>query len=140
MSQIVEHTGIVNNIQNNLIQVIIIHQSACADCDAKGACRIIDHPEKMVDVESSDTSFLIGDKVILSCRKSIEHKAVFLAFVVPILLVLFTLILLQSVISKEAISGMISLSVLLPYYIILSFFKIRLKSKFKFEIRKYPTE
>ena len=78
----------------------------------------------------------IGDKVILSCQKSNIHQAVFLAFVLPFILILITLIILLRVISNEVILGFISLSVLLPYYVILSFFKVKLRSKFKFDIRK----
>jgi sigma-E factor negative regulatory protein RseC len=140
MNQIIEHTGIVKSNQDNLIQVKIIQQSACGNCDAKGACMVIDNQEKIVEVESVDSSFLIGDKVILSCQKSNIHQAVFLAFVVPFILILITLIILKPVISNEVILGLIALSVLLPYYVILSFFKTKLKSKFKFEIRKDITE
>ena len=136
MNQIIEHTGIVKNNQDNLIQVKVTQQTPCGNCDAKGACQVINNHEKIVEVESIDSSFLIGDKVILSCQKSNIHQAVFLAFVLPFILILITLIILQRVISNEVILGFISLSVLLPYYVILSFFKVKLRSKFKFDIRK----
>lgn len=140
MNQIIEHTGIVKSNQNNLIQVMITQKATCGNCDAKGVCPVIDNQEKMVEVESVDSSFLIGDKVILSCQKSNIHQAVFLAFVLPFILILTTLIILQRVISNEVILGLIALSVLLPYFVILSFFKVKLRSKFKFEIRKDITE
>ena len=140
MNQIIEHTGIVKSYRDNLIQVTITKQATCGNCDAKGACQVIDNHEKIVEVESVDSSFLTGDKVILSCQKSNIHQAVLFAFVLPFILILTTLIILQRFISNEVILGLIALSVLLPYYVILSFFKVKLSSKFKFEIRKDITE
>jgi len=140
MAQLIEHNGIIKDIQNNLIQVLITRQSACSDCDAKGACTVSDHQEKIIDIESSDLSFRIGENVVLTGRQSIGFYAVLLAFVLPFILVLITLIILHSFIINEAISGIVALLVLVPYYVILSLFNKRIKANFKFEIRKVVTD
>jgi len=62
--------------------------------------------------------------------------AVLLAFVIPFLLILFTLFLLKDKIDNEAISGSIALGTMLPYFLILSFFNKKLKSKLKFHIKR----
>ena len=140
MAQLIEHNGIIKDIQNNLIQVLITRQSACSDCDAKGACTVSDHQEKIIDIESSDLSFRIGENVVLTGRQSIGFYAVLLAFVLPFLLVLLTLIILHLFMINEAISGIVALLVLVPYYVILSLFNKRIKANFKFEIRKVVTD
>jgi len=140
MAQLIEHNGIIKDIQNNLIQVLITRQSACSDCDAKGACNVSDHQEKVIDIESSDLSFRIGENVVLTGRQSIGFYAVLLAFVLPFLLVLLTLIILHLFMINEAISGIVALLVLVPYYVILSLFNKRIKANFKFEIRKVVTD
>jgi len=140
MAQLIEHNGIIKDIKNNLIQVLITRQSACSDCDAKGACTVSDHQEKIIDIESSDLSFRIGENVVLTGRQSIGFYAVLLAFVLPFILVLITLIILHSFIINEAISGIVALLVLVPYYVILSLFNKRIKANFKFEIRKVVTD
>ena len=66
MSQIIEHTGVINQITGNHIRVSIIQQSACSGCHAKGACTATDMDEKMIDIESSDSSFKVGDMVLLN--------------------------------------------------------------------------
>ena len=132
----IEHSGIIKNIQPNLIQVLIIQKSACGDCDAKGACIVSDQQEKIIDIVSSDTTFKTGEQVIITGRQSLGLHAVLLAFVIPFILILITLVTLHSIIINEAISGIAAVLVLVPYYIILSFFNTKLKAKFKFEIRK----
>lgn len=136
----IEHSGIIKNIQPNLIQVLIIQKSACGDCDANGSCIVSDQQEKIIDIVSSDTTFETGEQIIITGRQSIGLLAVLLAFVVPFILILITLIILHSLIINEAISGIAAVFVLVPYYIILSFFKNKLKAKFKFDIRKVTTD
>ena len=63
-------------------------------------------------------------------------RAVLIAFVIPFLLILISLFILRSYVSSEALSGTIALSVLIPYYIILSFFNKKMKTKFQFHLKK----
>lgn len=136
MALLIEHSGIIKDIQPNLIQVLIIQKSACGDCDAKGACIVSDQKEKIIDIESSDTSFKTGEQVILTGRQSIGLYAILLAFVFPFILILFTLIILHYTAINETISGITALLVLVPYYFILSLFNKKIKANFKFEIKK----
>lgn len=140
MASQIEHKGIIKNIQPDLIQVLIVQKSVCGDCDAKGVCIVSDKQEKIIDIESPDKSFKTGEQVILTGRQSTGIHAVLLAFVIPFILILITLLILHLFVINEVISGMAALSVLVPYYIILSFFNKRLKADFKFEIRKDTTD
>jgi len=136
MSQIIEHTGIINHIEGSHIRVSIVQQSACSDCHAKGACTAADMDEKYIDLESSDASFKIGDRVMLYGQSSTGLIAVLLAFVLPFLLILITLFILRYYVANEILSGAIALSVLIPYYIILSLFNKKMKARFRFYIKK----
>lgn len=136
MSQLIEHTGIINHIEGSHIRVSIIQVSACSGCHAKGACTASDMDEKFIDVESSDTTLKEGDMVKLYGQSSMGLTAVLIAFVIPFLLILVTLFILRSYVTNEALSGTIALSTLIPYYIILSFFNKKMKTKFQFYIKK----
>jgi len=140
MSQIIEHTGIINHIEGSHIRVSIVQQSACSDCHAKGACTAADMDEKYIDLESSDASFKIGDRVMLYGQSSTGLIAVLLAFVLPFLLILITLFILRYYVANEILSGAIALSVLIPYYIILSLFNKKMKARFRFYIKKEVAE
>lgn len=137
MSQIIEHSGIIENINGSNIRVQIIQESACSGCHAKGACSAADLKDKYIDVETDQTGYRVGDTVTLLGQSSMGLFAVLLAFVLPFLLILLTLLFLKNKIDNELISGTIALGILIPYFIILSFFNNQLKSKLKFSIRKY---
>lgn len=139
MSQIIEHSGFVYQINGKHIKVQILQQSACSDCHAKGACTAADMADKFIDVESDDAGLKVGQAVTVYGQSSLGLLAVLLAFVIPFLLVLITLFLLNNKIDNEAISGTIALGTLLPYFIILSFFNKKLKSKLKFYIKRNDT-
>ena len=136
MAQIIEHSGIINKIDKNRIQVLIVQQTACNECQANGVCFTAENGTKIIEVENSESIFKEGDKVILFGMKSNALLAVLIAFLLPFILILISLFILNYFIANEVISGAISVGILLPYYLILSFFNKKFKSKFQFEIRK----
>jgi sigma-E factor negative regulatory protein RseC len=136
MSEIIEHSGIIQNVNGKHIQVKIVQLSACSSCHAKGACSAADVDDKLIDVETDQTDFSVGETVLLYGQSSMGLLAVFLAFVIPFLLILFTLLILKLYISNEALAGSIALVTLVPYFFILSRFNSTLKSKLKFQVKK----
>lgn len=136
MSQLIEHAGVIHQIDGRHIRVQILQESACSGCHAKGACSAADMKDKFVDIESDGSDYKVGEQVTLYGQSSMGLFAVLLAFVIPFLIILLTLFILKNYIDNEAISGSIALGTLLPYFIILSFFNSRLKSKLKFQIKK----
>lgn len=136
MGQLIEHNGIIKNIQNKHIQVLILQQSACGECHAKSVCSVSDKTEKIIDVDYFNSDFKIGDKVTLFVSQSIGLNAVTFAFIIPFVLILTTLLVLKLLILNEVYAGLLSVSILIPYYFILSLFKNKLNSKLKFNIKQ----
>jgi len=137
MSQIIEHTGKIHRIDGDKVQVLITQNTACGACSAKSACAIAAQTaEKFVETTSEDSSFAVGDEVIVYGQQSLGLFAALLAFVIPILLILVILFVLRYFVENEVVSGTIALAILIPYYITLSFFRDKLKTKFQFYIRK----
>ncbi|MDD3079645.1 MAG: SoxR reducing system RseC family protein [Paludibacter sp.] len=136
MSQKIEHNGIITHIDDKNIKVSIIQKSACSDCHAKGTCTASDMDEKIIDIANTGGSYQVGEMVKITGQTSMGFLAVLLAFVIPFTLILIGLFVLRSFTDNEAISGTISLALLIPYYIILSLFNKKLKNKFQFTIEK----
>ncbi len=136
MSQIIEHSGIIEAVHGKHVRVMIVQESACSSCHAKGACSASDMKDKYVDVETDSSGYHVGDSVMIYGQSSMGMLAVLLAFVIPFLLILLSLFILKTVTANELLSGSIALGVLLPYFIILSLFNPKLKRKLKFQIRK----
>jgi sigma-E factor negative regulatory protein RseC len=136
MKQEIEHSGIIESINGQQMRVQIVQMSACSSCHAKGACSAADMDEKYIDVESNDIDLKVGDAVNIYGQSSMGLFAVLLAFVLPFILILLSLIVANNFTKNEGIAGTISLAVLIPYFAILSLFNNKLKRKLKFYIRK----
>lgn len=136
MSQVIEHTGRIQRIDGNRVQVLITQHSACSGCHAKAACTAADAAEKVIEAETDDATLQVGDTVTVCAQRSTGTLAVLLAFVIPFLLILLVLVVLRAWIDNEPLTGTLALASLIPYYMILSLFKGKLKSTFRFYIKK----
>lgn len=136
MSKMIEHPGIVQTKGDGVVTVLITQSSACSSCHAKGACTAADKSEKLVEALVIDNNLEVGDAVIVYGQRKLGMKAVLWAFVIPFVILFVTLLLLQQTGLSEAWKGTLSLATLIPYYIILSFFRENLKKGFCFYARK----
>lgn len=114
----------------------IINQSACSSCHAKGACTVADYQEKEIEVSEYSGSYNIGQEVTIIFKQAKGFTAVIWGYVFPFFLVLGTLIVAQEITGNELKAGILSLIILVPYYITLYFFRHLLKKVLKFEVEE----
>lgn len=135
--QLISHKGVISEIDRDTISVTILVESACASCHAKGMCTIADTAEKVIEVRNRKPGqFKVGDNVQVAMKKSLGLKAVFYGYLLPFLVLLFTLLLVYESTGSEATAGGIALLILLPYYFGLYMLRDRLKARFEFDIYK----
>ncbi|MDC1106671.1 SoxR reducing system RseC family protein [Prolixibacteraceae bacterium] len=130
------HEGIVSRIENQDAWVKIIAKSACAGCHAKGACSVADVEEKLVHIKNAPLGLEAGKKVTLVANKKQEKFAVFLGYVLPLVILILALILLKQLGFNDSTTAILSLTILAPYYTILYIFRERISNKLEFSIRK----
>ena len=131
-----KHLGIVENIQGSHLSVRIVQTSACAACSAKGHCSSADSKDKIIDIiDTAASSYRVGEKVMVIGETSMGMMAVVLAFIIPFVLLIFSLFLFMALMENELYSALLSLAILIPYYFILWLNKTRLKQKFSFTIK-----
>ena len=88
----IKHLGIVENIQGSHLSVRIVQTSACAACSAKGHCSSADSKDKIIDIiDTAASSYQVGEKVMVVGETSMGMMAVGLAFVLPFVLLIFSL-------------------------------------------------
>ena len=132
----IKHLGIVENIQGSHLSVRIVQTSACAACSVKGHCSSVDSKDKIIDViDTAASSYRVGEKVMVIGETSMGMMAVVLAFIIPFILLIFSLFLFMALMENELYSALLSLAILIPYYFILWLNKTRLKQKFSFTIK-----
>ena len=137
MADIIKHRGIVEKVEGAHVVVRIVQTSACAACSAKGLCNASESKEKQVDVYEAGASYRIGEEVVLCGSTSMGMRAVFLAFGIPMLLLLFALFVTMRVTDGDAlVSSLVALFAVVPYYLVIYFMKDKLNKTFSFTIEK----
>ena len=135
--EVITHRAKVIHVADNYVDVVVLSESACASCHAKGQCGAAESREKRMIIEPPVASYFSeGEEVEVFTEKVMGIKAVWVAYILPFLLVLFLLLVLLQTGCGELISGISALSVLVVYYIILYALRSRLSREFVFNIRK----
>ena len=136
MAQIITHRGTVENVGKGQVRVSIVQLSACSSCVAKKLCNSSEQKEKWVDVAVAESErYKIGDEVLLTGTLKMGLKAVVLAYVVPLVLLLAVLFLSVHLTGDEPLGALLSLVALAAYYGALYLNKSRLTRKFSFTIK-----
>ncbi|MCX6328155.1 MAG: SoxR reducing system RseC family protein [Bacteroidia bacterium] len=130
----IEHDGVVQKSDNNSVSVIISVESACSGCHAESLCSLSGTEEKIVEV-SGFYNLAPGDNVTVVMKKSSGYKALLLGYIFPLILLMVILIILASSSVPELTAGLASIAALIPYYLILWFFRKRINNKFTFTIK-----
>jgi sigma-E factor negative regulatory protein RseC len=130
----INHDGIVQKADERSVTVSIISSAACSGCHAEGSCSMSGKEEKIIEVRGKyDVS--TGDRVVVLMKQSMGFTALFLGYLLPLLIVIITLIILISVKIPELSAGLSSLAVLIPYYSALWFLRNRINEKFTFTLK-----
>ena len=125
----------MENIKGAHVRVSIMQASACASCVAKQMCQSSESKEKNIDVYCTDAaSFQVGEEVELRGTLSQGLYATVLAYIVPLVLLLVVLLVAVKWTGNEALSALLAILSLFPYYFILFVFRNRLTQRFSFTV------
>jgi sigma-E factor negative regulatory protein RseC len=130
----IDHDGIVQRIEDNKVTVIITASSACSGCHAEGSCSLSGNEEKIIEVRGK-YNVKPGDHVTILMKQSMGYAALFLGYLLPLIIVVTLLITLISFKIPELASGLISIIILIPYYFIMFLFRKTINEKFKFTLK-----
>jgi positive regulator of sigma E activity len=131
-----EQKGIIESVNANRITVRIDRGSACGHCSAKGLCNLAESTEQIIEVNNSTQLFAVGEWVQVTMSRSMGNKAILLGYFIPFVLLISTLLILSAYGLPDWTAGLVSLLILIPYFIILYLFRERLRRTFSFSIHK----
>jgi sigma-E factor negative regulatory protein RseC len=129
------HAGFISKINSDSVIVTLEQNIHCEACHVKGTCGVSESSTKEIEVPNSGDLFKINEHVDVILKKALGLKAVFWAYVFPFILMFFTLIIASSFLT-EWLAGLLSLFILIPYYVMLYFLKTSLKGVFKISVLK----
>ncbi|MDR1371170.1 MAG: SoxR reducing system RseC family protein [Dysgonamonadaceae bacterium] len=132
----IEYPGVIFKVNEDVVQVKILQKTACADCHAKSMCSLSEMKEKILEIPGKNNDFKEGDDVLVTGAASLGMKAVLLAFLLPLLIMVVLLFLGIRFTGSEMIAAGISVLSLTIYYIVLYFRKDKLTKEFVFTLNR----
>ena len=129
--------GIVREINGDEITVEVIVSSACSGCHAKSICIPSDRRQERIVVKNTrNEQYEVGETVELLLETSAGNKAVMLAYVLPLVVLLVLLFGCYAFTHKELLSVGISVLGVIIYYLILKSAGKKVEQGITFGIRK----
>ncbi len=137
MTKRIEHSGVVVAVADGVVRVEITSQSACSSCKAREACGMGESTCKIVDVATSDAgSYDVGEEVVVSVSQSMGATAVVLAYFMPLVVLLATLIITIESGMSEGIAAVASLGATALYFLAMFGVRRKIDKKIQFIITK----
>lgn len=132
----ISHTGRIKEMTPEFTVVEIISSSACSACHAKGMCGVADEKVKEIQVPTDPyATWKEGDQVRVMLRQTMGLKAVWISYVVPLLILMILILSLSPVIGHEAYAGLIAIGAVALYYLVIYLLRGRLSKDFVFYIK-----
>ena len=93
LERVASHDGVVQHVKDGLVAVQIESVSACATCQAHAHCGFAESKNKTVEVPTADwRKYHEGDIVTVHINESRGMLAVWIAYVLPALLLLAVIV------------------------------------------------
>ena len=147
MSNKIRHSGVVDSVADDCVTVRIVQNAACAGCKISDHCHSVTVPARddagksesrvrLINVFDPESARMVnvGDEVVVSATTQVARRALLLAFVLPLLLMVDTLIVLMLLTYDEATAALASVLVLLPYFLLLWLLRDRISRHITFQL------
>lgn len=132
----ISHRGRIVSITPEVTTVEIVSESACAACHAKGLCSLGDSTVKQVELPTRGwDNYSVGQEVSVVLRASMGHKAVWLAYVIPLVVMVASLLLTLSAGGSELLAGLVAIGAVALYYGVIWLLHGRLRNEYIFNIK-----
>lgn len=136
MKNEIAHTGRIVEITPDFTTVEIIASSACSTCHAKNLCGMSEDQEKMIMVPTNGfDEYQVGDHVQVLTKMTMGLKAVWISYVIPLMVLMILILSLSAVFEKEYLRGLVAIAGVCVYYFIVWLFRGKLNNEFVFYIK-----
>ena len=133
----ISHTGKVVEMTPEFTTVEILSSSACSACHAKGLCGMSEEKVKAISVPTDPyATWNIGDEVNVMLKQSMGLKAVWISYVIPLIILMILILTLSAVRVGEVYAGLISVGGIALYYMAIYLMRDRLADEFVFYIKE----
>ena len=136
MERIATHPATVTQVEQGRVTALMRVASACATCEANARCGFSESKDKSVQVETSRwQQYQVGDSVTIIIQSGNGMKAVFIAYVMPGILLLGSFVGFYLLGLGDGLTALLSLLVVALYGLFLYLIRHKLQRKFTFQIK-----
>ena len=133
----ISHIGRVKEMTPESTVVEIISSSACSACHAKGLCGVSEEKVKEIEVPTDPyATWNVGDEVRVMLRQTMGLKAVWISYVIPLLILMILILTLSAVSVHEIYAGLISIGAVAVYYLVIYLMRDYLAKEFVFYLKE----
>ena len=130
------HTGRVVSMTPQTTTVQIVSHAACSECHAAGLCGLSEYTEKAIEVPTSPSAtYAVGDEVQVVLKASMGFKAVWIAYFLPLVVLLAIALGLIALGVSEVVAGLAGIGAVALYYLIVWLRRDRLRNEYVFTIQ-----
>ena len=130
------HTGKVVSMTPQTTTVQIVSHAACSQCHAAGVCGLSEYTEKAIEVPTSPSAaYGVGDEVQVVLKATMGLKAVWLAYFLPLVVLLGVALGLIALGLSEVVAGLAGIGAVALYYGVLWLLRDRLRNEYVFTIQ-----
>ena len=130
------HAGKILEITPDFTTVQIIVSSACSSCHAKGLCGMSEEEEKVIMLPTDPyATYNVGDEVQVCTKMAMGLKAVWISYVIPLIILMILILSLSAIVEREAYRALIAIGGVAVYYLFVWLFRDKLSNEFVFYIK-----
>ena len=131
----ISHSGRIVAIDSQVITVEFVTEDACASCKASALCGMSEGKVKVLQVPAQ-LGFEVGEEVNILLKRSMGLKAVWLAYVLPLVIMVAVLLGLTALGLSELVAGLCGIAAVGLWYLVLWLMRDKLKNEYTFYIKK----
>lgn len=132
----ITHKGRLVEIGPTVAVVSFVASSACGACHAAGLCGASEMKDKRVEVPAFEAKgHAVGDEVEVALRASLGLKAVWISYMIPLLLLLGVVLALTAAGWTEVAAGGLAVAAVALYYGGLWLVRDRIARKYEFYLK-----
>ncbi len=128
------HSGTIKTIVDQVAHVVIDDNMDCAACSIKGSCNVMNSNKDILKINVDKTGFKIGEKVEIIMSSQMAFLALFWAYIFPFIILILSVIVFTNY-ADEGIAGLISILILIIYYLILFLYRKYFNKRFNLKIK-----
>ena len=131
----ISHSGVIVEITPEVTTVEIVSESACSACHASALCGLSESKKKAVQVPTTLGDWEVGQEVLVNFKRSMGFKAVWIAYVVPLVFLVAVLLSLSAAGLPELACGLLAIAAVAVYYVFVFLFRDKLRNQYSFYIK-----